>query len=270
MLSLDDALRPRDGGTLVFQTYKTENVPAWIERCRDSVQHWAKMHGYDYTFLDDGFFTIASGQLREKIGSADSLLPLTDYCRLLWARRFLERGWARVIWADVDMLVFVPEKLLLGDHGPFAFCKEVAVFGRDGGVQSERRVNNSLFLFDRGNPFLDYYIDACERLVHAPWELKSTSLGTSFLVGAHAASPLPLIRHVGCYAPNILWDLYERRPTWVLAYALAIGQPAFAANLCRSMGPGARRPIGDEVFAGVVDLLLTSGGRAANVLEKQA
>ena len=42
--------------TVVFQSYKTEDVPPWIATCMDGVRQWSAAKGFDYRFMDDQFF----------------------------------------------------------------------------------------------------------------------------------------------------------------------------------------------------------------------
>ena len=42
--------------TIVFQSYRTHDVRAWIERCLASVREWARGAGHAYAFLDDRLF----------------------------------------------------------------------------------------------------------------------------------------------------------------------------------------------------------------------
>jgi len=52
--------------TVVYQSFRTENVPAWISRCLESVRLWAGAKGYDYRFIGDEIFDLAPGWYREK------------------------------------------------------------------------------------------------------------------------------------------------------------------------------------------------------------
>ncbi len=42
--------------TVVFQSFRTRDVPAWITRCMETARAWAALRGFDYQFLDDRFF----------------------------------------------------------------------------------------------------------------------------------------------------------------------------------------------------------------------
>ena len=42
--------------TLVYQSFRTSDVPGWVTRCMKSVRGWAADRGFDYQFFDDRFF----------------------------------------------------------------------------------------------------------------------------------------------------------------------------------------------------------------------
>ena len=44
--------------TLVYQSFRTTDVPLWIERAMKSVRDWAEVRGYDYEFIDDKIFDL--------------------------------------------------------------------------------------------------------------------------------------------------------------------------------------------------------------------
>ncbi len=39
--------------TAVYQSYRTRDVPAWVNRCMQSVRAWADAQPFDYRFIDD-------------------------------------------------------------------------------------------------------------------------------------------------------------------------------------------------------------------------
>ena len=248
----------------MFQTYRTSGVPDWILRCRRSVEDWAATRGYDYRFYDDEFFSVGPDWLKAK--SQKSILPLTDFCRLIWIQRLLDEGFERVIWMDIDLLIFDPDRfeLTAGPRG-FSLTREISVYAKDGGVRADERVNNSIMLFERRNGFLSFYTDAALELAQAAaGQLRSAQLGTYFLTAQHQLARLPLHRHVGCFAPNLLKGLYHQQSAWVDAYRMATGGPVRAANLCRSLAAGGAEPMTDAMCDVVVGRLIDSRGQLVN------
>src|SRR5271155_4687165 len=96
--------------TVVFQSYRTQNVPKWIVGCMETARGWAGMRGFDYQFLDDRFFDRVPAEFRAR--TTDKLI-LTDIARLLVTRELLEGGYERVVWIDADVAVFDPESWVL-------------------------------------------------------------------------------------------------------------------------------------------------------------
>ena len=60
--------------TLVYQSFRTENVPQWIEACLSSVKQWAHAHQFEYCFLGDEIFDLLPNWFRDKVGYYDSLV----------------------------------------------------------------------------------------------------------------------------------------------------------------------------------------------------
>ena len=81
--------------TLVLQSYRPAPVARWLARCLASVADWASRQGHDHLLLDDAFFAIVPDWYAARCGG--ERLPVTDLARLLWTRRLLDEGHARVI-----------------------------------------------------------------------------------------------------------------------------------------------------------------------------
>jgi hypothetical protein len=128
-------------------------------------------------------------------------------------------------------------------------------------------VNNAVCTFDRGNAFLDFYIDACQRIVrHSGGSggdaIDRLSVGTNFLSGLHKLTPLPLVRSVGTFNP-ILMDLLVRGDLEPLrAYRKHFGHPIGAANLCGSFRGQIVQGVKmeDSIYDGTVAALLGPAG----------
>ena len=59
--------------TIVYRYYRTQQVPAWISTCMDTVRAWAEQQGFDYRFHDDAFHGYAPPWFRDKaqVGKLD-------------------------------------------------------------------------------------------------------------------------------------------------------------------------------------------------------
>jgi hypothetical protein len=44
--------------TIVIQSFRNHDIPAWIQRCLDSVRNWAALHGHDYSLAGDEFYLL--------------------------------------------------------------------------------------------------------------------------------------------------------------------------------------------------------------------
>jgi hypothetical protein len=74
MSSTASAGAPR---TVVYQSYRTRDVPAWIATCMHTVRAWAASRGFDYRFIDGRLFDRAlPGSSASMRTSAASLLMI--------------------------------------------------------------------------------------------------------------------------------------------------------------------------------------------------
>jgi hypothetical protein len=248
--------------TIVFQSFRTQNVAVWQSKCLASGRAWAAARGYEYRFFDDAFFDLCPAWYREK--TQGSKLLMSDLARLIAARTLLDDGFERAIWLDADLLVFKPEKFDVETKSDFAFCRELWV-NRDasGRFVGWMRVNNCVCTFDRGNAFLDFYIDACQRIVRdSPAKPSQLGVGTMFLSSLHKIMPLELIGSVGTFNPILMDHLSRGNLEPLRAYRQKLDQPIAAANLCGSM-PGLNIQgvlMSEAIYEGSVAQLLGATG----------
>lgn len=233
--------------TQVIQSHRQPLPAAWYQPCIESVRDWSARSGYDYQWLGDELFDLLPVDLRRK--TAQQPVVASDMARLAAMRQALTSGYDRVVWFDADTLVIAPERLLLPaqDH----------VFGREVWVQPSMRgtekitadvspdrlrvydkIHNAFMCFSAGNPFLEFYLYAAQRLVAGhQGPMVSQLVGPKFLATLNNLLKLPVLESAAVLCPLVLQDLLQgsiagaalqlfRRHTRVTPAAL---------NLCGSM-----------------------------------
>ena len=229
---------------MVFQSFRRTDVPDWIASCLESVAAWCERNAFEYRFIDDEFFDCVPSWFKERVGHAP--VPMSDFARLDWAKRLLTGNVDRVIWVDADVVVFDPQCFVIDDTLPFAFCTELWIDRLRGGrLRVDRRINNAVSVYTRGNTFLDYYHFACLQLARNPkLQLGKISFGTQFLMGHRAILGSLLLDSVGMVSPPMLQSLAagESNEAEILRRDF-LSAPVFAANLCASFR--------NEVYAGI-------------------
>ena len=250
--------------TIVFQSYRTVDVPHWIVRCLESVKQWADMRAHEYRFYNDAIFEQVPPWYRDAVKGR--ILPMSDLARLITVRALLETN-DRVIWVDADVLVFDPDTLHIGGSASFAVCPEVWVRKQWGVPLSEYRFNNAVMMFERGNPFLEFFIHATqERVRQNAAALSDWVGGPEFLTPLNEILPLPRIEGVGLFSPLVMHGIANNDVRWVERYAIDFGRRVLAANLCGS-GAGNRIDdilMADDLYHAAIDALIDSRGEVVN------
>ncbi len=216
--------------TVVYQSYRTTGVPAWLARCLASVQAWAARRGFQYRFLGDELF--------ERAPKLASKVAMTDVARLVVAQELLVDH-DRAVWIDADVVVLDPAWEL--PEGDFYLCHELWPVAEG----FEARVNNAVSIYSRDNVFLPFYLDAC-KVVIAAGEPHKLALGTELLTRWHRVAPLPLLDNIGMFGPAILRDLAHGTDAILSAYLRAMAVPLVAANCCASLD------LSDAVYAAAI------------------
>lgn len=245
--------------TLVFQSCQPTSVPAWIQRCMESVEAWSGARGYAYRRLDDTFFAMVPDWFYAK--SARSRLPITDLARLQWISKFLKEEWERVIWFDADVLVFNPDALRIECTAPEILCRDVWVRKKeDGSVVTTHNVNNAVMSFTRESSFLEFYIQSCLHLAKkSPDGLSKNSLGPKLLKRVQRGTGIEVIRDIANLTPRIMREIAENKPKHILIHAQNWQGSMHAANLCSSLNKNH-----EDIMDRAVELLLATKGAVAN------
>jgi hypothetical protein len=249
--------------TVVFQSFRTHDVPAWITRSMETARAWADLRGFDYQFLDDRFFDRIPDRYRAR---TENKVILSDLARLLVSRELLGGGYQRVVWVDADVAVFDPQAWVLPTESRFYFCHELWPIPMPDGLKLEIRANNAVMVFSRANSFLDFYIDSCCRILDTDEPLKSWHLGVRFLTAIRNVCPLPVLTNVGMIGADLLRDMVAGPKLMTAAYIKSMSVPLVAANMCASAlgASGDGFTVTEEVFHGVVEQLIDSKGQSLN------
>jgi hypothetical protein len=253
--------------SVLIQSYAPAPLPAWQQRCVDSVRRWAQEAGWEYRYVDDRLLEVVPAWYRERCGPLK--LPVTDLGRLLLMRQALaEPGCEEALWVDADVLVFAPGLEPRRAEG-FGFVRELWTWRAAGGsLRVRQAVNNALVYMRRGVAELERYIEACEHAVAStPQEkLKPYTVGTLLLSVRDQRARLPLIAGAGLLSPALLADLAAGGGELARHYAGLLDAPLACANLCGSLlGRETAGTVLDEATMELaVERLLASRGAAIN------
>jgi len=224
--------------TLVLQSHRDPLPAPWLARCLASVEDWAGAAGYGYRFLGDELFDPIPEHLRERLRGQP--VVASDLARLLALRAALEEGFEAAVWCDADFLVFDPERLALPAES-YAVGREVWVEDRGAGRMPRARVkvHNAFLLFRRGNPFLDFAIDAVLRLLAAhPGPYSPQFAGPKLLTALHNIVGFPVAERAGMLSPPVIRDLAAGGGPCLELFRERSPEPVAGANLCASLAGG--------------------------------
>ena len=171
---------------------------SWLKICQDSVRTWAVKQGFEYRFLDDHLFDyLPSAELLSRY----NVVIVSDLARLRWLR-YLLLDYDQVIWCDADFLIidvdgFKPVK------SSYALGREVWVDQTtDGQLKAFKKVHNAYLQFDRGNAFLDFYIETAEHLLERnTGGVPNQFVGPKLLTALHNVAGLTVHEQAGMLSP---------------------------------------------------------------------
>lgn len=242
--------------TLVVQSH-TDPLPfSWLSQCLDSVKSWSIANGYDYQFLGDELFHLIDSDLVQK--TIHQKVIATDLARLYVLKKNLDT-YDRVIWLDADFLIFAPQSFLLPNPKDLP---EGYMLGREVWIQEDAskkpversirgkasvklkaniKVHNAFLLFDRGNTFLDFYLEHAERLLfQCEGRMPPQFIGPKLLTALHNVVQCPVLESAGMFSPLVIKDLLsDGKPTCALnLLKKRSSEPVAAVNLCSSLHAG--------------------------------
>lgn len=257
--------------TIVYQSYRTHNVPSWINTCMQTVKKWATLKGFDYEMIDDKLFDYVPDWYKEK--AQGKIQPISDLARLELAKQFLLKGYERTVWIDADILIFQPEKLNINNREEYLFCREAWIELEAGSTVEESKIvcsskiHNALTIFTQNNSFLDFYIYVCKEIVNNnQGKLSSIEVGTRFLTNLHQIFPLHLFNNIGLFSPLNMYALAQEKRYFTQEYVRLLGFPIYGANLCASFRNTSYQGIdmNDQVYEIVIEKLLETKGELVN------
>jgi len=245
--------------TLVIQSHRTPLPAAWLQPCLDSVRDWALGNKFEYRFLGDEIFSPLSEAILQK--TADRLPAASDLARLIALQAALDEGYETAIWCDADFLVFAPDALSLPRES-YGLGREVWVQPGAGKLRVHVKVHNAFMFFRRGNPFLDFYRHAAQRMLEAhEGPMVPQFVGPKFLSAIHNMLSCPVVEEAAMFSPATTRALLAGGgPALELMLAKSIRPPA-GANLCSSLADNGELSEGELDQA--VALLLARGSIVA-------
>lgn len=260
---------PTQSTTVVVQSFRTHDVPGWIQDCIRTVKAWAEQSGFAYKMTGDEFLELPPAWYREK--AAQHITVVTDLARLLLVRQCFTEGFDRVIWIDADMVIFSPGLLSIDPELSFGYCREVWVERIDPDrVDISPKINNAACLFRNNAParaHLNEYMNACLSIVaNVPRIEDHTEVGTRYLTSMHSQSPLAILTGFGLLSPAMIYALLNSEHELLMQFMKSQGGPIYAANLCnffRTVEAGFAR-VPDSVYSAVVKQLIGTEGRILN------
>ena len=260
---------PGPAKTVVIQSFRTHDVPQWIQDCIESVRAWAEQSGFSYKITGDEFLELPPAWYRRK--SAQHITVVADLARLLLMRQCFLEGFDRTIWIDADVVVFNPDLLSIDPELSFGYSREVWVEQAQlEDVNISAKINNAACLFrnDRlASAHLDEYIKACTSIVAGlPSVEDHTEVGTRYLTTKDSQSPLPILKGFGLLSPAMIHALLLSDSGLLTRFMKAQGSPIYAANLCnffRTARTGFAQ-IPDSIYGAVVEQLIQNQGRVLN------
>lgn len=219
--------------TLVVQSYKSK-FPIWLRKCQESVRNWAKIHGFDYVFIDDAIFSRNPDWFNRKVHNR---LPIkSDLARLLYMKERL-LDYPRVIWLDIDTFVFAPHHFILNES-PYLFGEERWIQPHKKSWRIYKNACNAFCQFQRGNAFLNFYIDTAQRMIKEidPNHIAPQIIGPKLLTALHRAITLPLTPMVGSASPWLIQECAQQKSRLLNRIAHTLRhQPCAALNMCASL-----------------------------------
>lgn len=240
-----------------------KNRPHWLTRCQDSVRIWAEQAGYTYQIEGDQLFERNPPWANEKLKGRGPIK--SDLARLIWLRDVLSQ-YERALWLDADVFIFATERFnpcaILSSfqsrtgQGRFLFGRERWVQPHKKGIrfgwQIYQNLCNALCLFERDNPYLEFYLYSALNMINTidPRFIAPQVIGPKLLTAQNNLTTLSSTTLLGSASVDLLIDLaHGEGPALTLIKEKLkldpISDRCAALNLCASL-------VGTQGYQGVL------------------
>jgi hypothetical protein len=264
---LGAAATSRHSDTIVIQTFRDHDRPAWIQRCLDSVRKWAESHGHDYALAGDEFYDLCGPDYLAR--GDKNPRAITNLARLVATRQRLDAGYRQVIWMDADTFVFDPKRLAFDFSAKslgvgYAFGREVWLW-RDptaGPQVSGPMAHNAATYFTDAAVDLDMLIGLIRHIDAHRQIVSNYQVGVKLLRGLQYSLMFPTFSHVAIFSPELLQALADEGDgeDAMRLYGQTYRYRACAANLCLSI----QEPSQQDMLWRAMDRLEVGEGEAIN------
>ena len=219
--------------TLVLQSHSNPLPFSWVEMCLNPVRIWSEMHAYEYRFINDSLFELLPENILNK--TQNQKVIATDLARLLHIKKYLDRGYQRVVWLDADFMIFNPEDFNLPDI-PYAVGREVWVQeDKNKKLKVYKKVHNAFLMFSQNNSFLDFYIETAERFIlNNTGTMPPQFIGPKLLTALHNICNLPVMETAGMLSPMVIKSIISGEGMALQYFNKHSPEPIAGANLCIS------------------------------------
>lgn len=225
--------------TRVIQSYRTIDVPAWIDTCMGSVQKWSEASQFDYQFVGDDIFDRVPAWYLEKTSVYPQIS--TDLGRLYLLEEAFAEGYDRAIWLDADVLVFAPDSFSVTLTSGFAFGRELWIQqDKRGKPKAYRNVHNAYAVFCADNRFLSFYQYACEQVIRRMESGENLGMapqvvGPKLLTSLYNTLGFDLTHDIAMFSPDVLRDIDAGGGPSLSLLRENLAEPLAGANLCSSL-----------------------------------
>jgi hypothetical protein len=247
--------------TLVVQSFRSSDIPAWIGRCLASVRAWARSHDYDYLLTDDSAFELCGKEYLAQVGA--NMRSITNLCRLELIRRAHAQGYQRAVWLDADVFVFDPDAFSIDGVRRYAFARETWLEPRSGQRwRAFSAVNNCTFVCLRGEPDLEFLIHATRHIARHRTIKSNYQVGGDLIKGLRNSLAFEMLDNVAMLSNFAVLALVAGNTTLLQAQARFHGTPVHAANLCAS--DNYKPPVSERQALVAIDVLESTRGAVIN------